>query len=271
MHNRKIRDMIQVLGIPYDSNSSFLKGPSLAPARIRLMDVEGSANAYAENGLEIVEGRNYSDQGDIHFPTTDSKKAFAIIKENIRERLQASDKVLSIGGDHSVSWPILDAYTDKYPGLHVLHLDAHTDLYESFDDNPLSHASPFARLAEKGKTASITQVGIRTLTTHHREQAKKFNVSIVEMKDFSFDFIKDLKGPLYISLDIDVLDPAFAPGISHHEPGGLSTRQLLQIIQSINVEVVGADIVEYNPTRDINNMTAMVAYKMMKELIAKMV
>lgn len=263
--------MIQLLGIPYDSNSSFLKGPSLAPARIRLMEQEGSANSFAESGLEVIAGRSYIDQGDIQFPTTDPKKAFAIIKENIRERLQASDKVLSIGGDHSVSWPILDAYTDKYPGLHILHLDAHTDLYENFDDNPFSHASPFARLAEKKKAGSITQVGIRTLTTHHREQAKKFGISIIEMKDFNFDFIQKLEGPLYISLDLDVLDPAFAPGVSHHEPGGLSTRQLLQIIQSINIEVVGADIVEYNPTRDTNNMTAMVGYKMMKELVAKMV
>ena len=94
---------------------------------------------------------------------------------------------------------------------------------------------------------------------------------MIEMKNFTIDFITGLKGPLYISLDIDVLDPAFAPGISHHEPGGLSTRQLLQIIQSINVEIAGADIVEYNPFRDVNNMTAMVAYKLLKELIAKMI
>lgn len=263
--------MVTLIGIPYDSNSSFLKGPSMAPARIRLMEQEGSANTFAENGIAIVAGRNYTDLGDIHFPTTDPSRAFGIIKETIKQQLCAGNKVLSLGGDHSISWPVLDAYTDIYPGLHVLHFDAHTDLYDNFDDNPYSHASPFARLAEKGKTGSITQVGIRTLTTHHREQAEKFGVSIIEMKDFNFDFIKELKGPLYISLDLDVLDPAFAPGISHHEPGGLSTRQLLHCIQSLPLDIVGADIVEYNPTRDINNMTAMVGYKMMKELIAKIV
>jgi arginase len=90
------------------------------------------------------------------------------------------------------------------------------------------------------------------------------------MKDFNMDFVNQLKAPLYISLDIDVLDPAFAPGISHHEPGGLTTRELITIIQSITVPIVGADIVEYNPTRDVHNMTAMVAYKLMKELISKM-
>ena len=90
------------------------------------------------------------------------------------------------------------------------------------------------------------------------------------MKDFSLDFIKSLQGPLYVSLDIDVLDPAYAPGISHHEPGGMSTRQLIDILQKIKVPIVGADIVELNPKRDLNNMTAMVAYKLFKELASKM-
>ena len=94
---------------------------------------------------------------------------------------------------------------------------------------------------------------------------------MIEMKDFNYNFIKTLQSPLYISLDLDVLDPAFAPGISHHEPGGLTTRELINIIQSITVSIVGADIVEYNPMRDINNMTAMVAYKLFKELASKMI
>ena len=113
-------------------------------------------------------------------------------------------------------------------------MDAHADLYDNFDDNPYSHASPFARLMESGKINSLTQVGIRTFNTHQREQAEKFGVRVIEMKDFGFSFIKDLQAPLYISLDMDVLDPAFAPGISHHEPGGMTTRDLLKIIQSIS-------------------------------------
>jgi arginase len=180
-------------------------------------------------------------------------------------------KVVSIGGDHSVSYPIISAFADKYEGLNILHFDAHADLYDNFDDNPYSHASPFARILEGGEIKSLTQVGIRTLNKHQREQAAKFGVKIIEMKGFNFDFIQNLQSPLYISLDLDVLDPAFAPGVSHHEPGGMSTRGLLEIIQNVNVEIVGADIVEYNPIRDIHNMTAMVGYKMLKELIAKMI
>ncbi len=263
--------MIKLIGIPFDANSSFLKGPSFAPQRIRLMDKEGSANAFSESGLEIIEGSVYEDEGDIFFENTNPEKAFKTIKNRISALLSDNNKIISLGGDHSVSYPVIDAFADKYEKLNILHLDAHADLYDNFDENPYSHASPFARLMETGKVNSLTQVGIRTFSTHQREQAKRFGVKVVEMKDFNFDFIQTLQSPLYISLDIDVLDPAFAPGISHHEPGGMTTRELIKIIQNIGVDIVGADIVEYNPIRDVHNMTAMVAYKLLKELIAKMV
>jgi arginase len=263
--------MVTILGIPYDANSSFLKGPALAPDRIRLMEKEGSANLFSELGSEIKSGVAYQDKGDLHFETTNPEKAFSIIKSAITTELISSNKILSFGGDHSVSYPIIDAFSEKYKDLNVLHIDAHSDLYDNFDDNSYSHASPFARLLEKGKVSSLTQIGIRCATAHLREQAKKYNVRVVEMKDFNFDFIQYLKAPLYVSLDIDSLDPAFAPGVSHHEPGGLTTRQLIQIVHQIPVPIVGADIVEYNPVRDIHNMTAMVCYKLMKELIHKMI
>jgi arginase len=262
--------MVTILGIPFDANSSFLRGGAQAPARIRLMETEGSTNLFSESGSEIKSGVAYHDKGDLVFETTDATKGFSIINDAIVKELKASAKILSFGGDHSISYPVIDAFSEKYENLNVLHIDAHGDLYDNFDDNPYSHASPFARLMENGKIGSLTQVGIRCSTTHLRDQAKKFNVKVVEMKDFNFDFIQHLKGPLYISLDIDSLDPAFAPGVSHHEPGGLSTRQLIEIIHQIKVPIVGADIVEYNPLRDIHNMTAMVCYKLMKELIHQM-
>lgn len=263
--------MIKLIGVPFDANSSFLKGPSYAPQRIRLMDIEGSANSFSETGLEVKNNVNYKDCGDMQFEGTNAKKAFDTIREGIKDLINDGSKVISFGGDHSVSFPIISAVADNYEGLNILHLDAHADLYDDFDDNPFSHASPFARLMETGKIASLTQVGIRTFNTHQREQAKKFGVNVIEMKDFNYDFIQSLPSPLYISLDLDVLDPAYAPGISHHEPGGMTTRQLIKIIQNIPAEIVGGDIVEYNPIRDLNNMTAMVAYKMFKEFVAKMV
>ena len=268
--NTQLADIkVALIGIPYDSNSSFLRGPSYAPPRIRLMDKDGSANSYAELGLPIFENETYIDKGDLTFPTTDAKKDFQIIRDAIAKQIK-THKVLSLGGDHSVTYPIIKAYSEKYPNLNILHIDAHPDLYDNFDDNPFSHASPFARIMENKLCLSLTQVGIRTLNPAQRTQVKRFGVKQVEMKDFSYAFINDLKGPLYISLDLDSIDPAFAPGVSHHEPGGLTVREVLTILQKIplSVEIVGADIVEYNPTRDHQNMTAMVAYKCLKELVA---
>jgi arginase len=123
---------------------------------------------------------------------------------------------------------------------------------------------------ESGLAGRLIQVGIRTYNKHQREQAARFGVESIEMKDWRDDLRFVVDGPVYLSLDLDVLDPAFVPGVSHHEPGGFSTRQVLNIIQQLECHLVGADIVELNPTRDIHGMTAMVAAKCYKELLARL-
>ena len=174
-----------------------------------------------------------------------------------------------MGGDHSITYPILKAHHKKYGQVDILHIDAHADLYDNFEGDKYSHACPFARIMEDKLATRLVQIGIRTLSKHQAEQADKFGVEIIQMKDFDINKLPEFKNPIYLSLDIDGLDPAFAPGVSHHEPGGLSTREVLSIIQKINVPIIGADIVEYNPTRDINDMTAMVSAKILKEIAAK--
>jgi arginase family enzyme len=104
------------------------------------------------------------------------------------------------------------------------------------------------------------------MNAHCRAQTARFGVEVIEMKDFAADRVPIPDAPLYISIDLDALDPAFAPGVSHHEPGGLSTRELISVLQRLRCPVIGADIVEYNPTRDINGMTATVAAKLVKEV-----
>jgi len=153
----------------------------------------------------------------------------------------------------------------------ILHIDAHPDLYDALLGNRRSHASPFARIMEAGLATRLVQVGIRTLNTHQREQADRFGVEIVPMRGFELAKLPRLVRPLYISIDLDGLDPAHAPGVSHHEPGGLTTRQLLDLLDRVEAPIVGADVVEYNPDRDINGMTAVVAAKLVKELAALIV
>ena len=177
--------------------------------------------------------------------------------------------MLSLGGDHAVTYPIMRAYAAKYPDLTIVQFDAHPDLYESLDGNRYSHACPFARIMEDGLVKRLVQVGIRTLNQHQREQAERYGVEIIEAWDIA-DLALTFDGPVYISLDLDVLDPAFAPGVSHHEPGGLSSRELLNLIKTLDAQIVGADVVELNPHRDLVNMTAMIAAKCTKELLARM-
>ena len=188
--------MIKLIGIPFDGNSSFLSGPALAPSRIRQMEQDGSSNSFCEYGIEILDGKNYTDVEDILFTITNPDAVYHKIKETIHQELQTGSKIICFGGDHSFSFPIIEAYSEKFKDLHILHFDVHADLYDNFDNNPYSHASPFARLMEKKIPKSLTQVGIRTLNTHQKEQAIKFGVNIIEMKDFNYDFITTLQSPL---------------------------------------------------------------------------
>ena len=143
-------------------------------------------------------------------------------------------------------------------------------LYDEFQGSRLSHACPFARIMEEGLVERLVQVGIRTATGHQRQQMERFGVEVVEARHFRDDLRFEFKTPVYLSFDVDVLDPAFAPGVSHREPGGLSTRQALNLIQRIYADVVGADIVEFNPRMDPTGVTAMVCAKVLKEISAQM-
>lgn len=256
------------LAMPFDGFSSFLKGAAKAPAVISELLREGSANGSTELGQELKNNELITDAGIIDCQQT--KQDFERLQEKISELVSDDIKPLTFGGDHSITFPIVAALAKKYDDLTIVHFDAHPDLYHEFKGNPLSHACPFARIMENGLAARLIQIGIRTLNQHQRAQAEKFSVEVHEMKDWQGPQQLLITGPVYISVDLDALDPAYAPGVSHHEPGGLSVRQIIDVIHAINVPIVGADIVEYNPDRDINQMTAMVAVKLYKEICGKM-
>ena len=258
---------VAVLGVPYDGSSSFLRGPALAPARIREALTCGAMNLCAEDGRDLGADRRWRWAGDLTLGSGD--EARREIESRAAGILGGGERLLCLGGDHSVSYPLVRAHHRLHGPLDVLHLDAHPDLYDELDGDRFSHACPFARILEEGLVRRLVQVGIRTLNPHQREQAERFGVEVIEMRhgrprDLSFD------GPIYLSLDLDVLDPAFAPGVSHHEPGGLSTRQLLDLLQALRVPILGADLVELNPARDVRGMTAALAAKLVKEILAKM-
>ncbi len=260
---------VAVIGAPYDENSTYMQGPAGAPLKIREALHCGSANLCSEDGVDIGKEPLFRDLGDMEF--TASKVPLEDIQGVIDKLLGKKARVLVLGGDHAVTPAVLRAYHQKYDQINLLQFDAHPDLYDAFEGNRNSHACPFARVMEEKLVKRLVQVGIRTMNPHQQSQAERFGVEVIPMKAWRPDMVFNFQGPLYISFDMDALDPAFAPGVSHHEPGGLSTRDVLTVIQNIDVPVIGADIVEFNPLRDASGMTAMVAAKLLKELASKLI
>lgn len=265
---------ISVVGVPLDGNSSHLRGAAGGPAAIRAALHSGSGNHATESSVEVV-GR-LDDLGDLELTNEPgSTDDAARITATIATELGRGRQVISLGGDHSITYPILRAVHDHVTSetgapLTVVHVDAHPDLYDDLGGNPLSHASPFARALEDGCVDRLVQVGIRTANPHQREQADRWAVETVAARRLDDFDPSTLRGPIYLTVDLDGLDPSVAPGVSHHEPGGLTMRELLDLIDALPGPIVGADIVELNPARDLHDMTAMVGAKLLKEIAGAM-
>ena len=258
---------LALVGFRSDENSSSLRGAADAPPLIRSAFASDSANFWTEAGVELTADDVY-DAGD--FGGMEGPAMQAAIEGAVGALLGRGLAPISLGGDHAITFPILRAFAKKYPKLSILHFDAHPDIYDEFQGNRLSHACPFARIMEEKLAQRLVQVGVRTATAHQRAQIARFGVETIEMKDFRDTLALAFDTPVYVSFDMDGLDPAFAPGVSHREPGGLSTRQALDVIARVKAPVVGADVVEFNPKMDPTGMTAMVCAKLVKELAGKM-
>ncbi len=257
---------VRLIGLPTDSHSSFLRGAAAAPPLIRAALASPHGNQATEQGAEIGTDIMIEDGGDL--PLTEGPDDFVSIREAVAAAAADGAVPLCLGGDHMISFPAVAALAARHGPLNILHFDAHPDLYDDYEGDPLSHASPFARIMESGLARRLVQVGIRTLNRHCRAQAERFGVEMIEMKDFAPGKVPIPEPPLYVSIDLDGFDPAFAPGVAHPEPGGLSARDVLAVLHRIETPIVGADIVEYNPSRDAGGITAILAAKLAKELAA---
>ncbi len=261
---------IVLVGIPLDANSSHRFGCAEGPAAIRAALHSGSGNSSTERGREVLS--HLDDAGDLVIANAAGSIADADqITKTVDGFLKSGRPIISLGGDHSITFPILRAFGRHFDDLTVVHIDAHPDLYDSLDGNPLSHASPFARVMEAGCVTRLVQLGIRTANAPQREQATRFDVEMLSPRELDQFDAASIGGLIYVSIDLDGLDPSVAPGVSHHEPGGLTFREVLDIIDALPGPIVGADIVELNPSRDLVDMTAMVGAKLLKELAGAMI
>lgn len=263
---------IGLLGIPFDANSSHRRGPRKAPRVIRAAMGTGAGNAWSERGIEVWPSARVVDHGDLAVsPVAASRRPIEQIERGVAATLAVTPRLVALGGDHAVTYPVLRAIAAVHGAVSVLHFDAHPDLYPELDGNRYSHACPFARSLEDGLIDRLVQVGIRSHTPAQAEMARRFGVEswrawdVPRMKPLRFG------SPLYVSIDLDALDPAFAPGVSHREPGGLTVRQVLDVMANVRApRLVGGDVVELNPDCDLDGVTATVAAKLARELLATM-
>jgi agmatinase len=258
-----------LLGIPHDDNSSYMKGPSEAPPLVRQMLYCEAYGDCSETGAAIVADGRIVDHGDIVFD--EASDPWDVIERRVAQVVDSGNPLICLGGDHAITHPILRGVRRRHPRLTILHIDAHPDIYDAYQGNRRSHASPFARIMEERLADRLIQVGLRCVNDHHREQFQRFGVETIEASHCDRELRFDLATPVYVSMDIDALDPAYAPGVSHREPGGLSPRQVINWLHAINQPIVAADIVEYNPRCDISGMTAIVAAKLLKEIAGMMI
>ena len=260
-----------LLGIPSDISSSFMRGPALAPPAIRAALYSDSTNGCNEDGVDVR--ALLQDAGDLALDN-DGPFPLEAITAGAERLLATGATPIFLGGDHAVTWPLVRAVARRHPKLTILHFDAHPDLYDVLDGSRTSHGCPFARIMEEGLATRLVQIGIRTMNAHQQAQADRFKVEVVPMRA-GFEAMRaavaSVSGPLYLSVDLDALDAAFAPGISHSEPGGLSMRELLTLIQTIpRGMLVAADVVELNPVNDLRDLTARVAATCVKEIVGRM-
>ncbi len=264
---------VSILGIPFDAYSSYLRGAAQAPPQIRAALFSESATLNTESGIDLGASGSLLDAGDLQLGLTPAED-FAEIEPGATALLQKGTPVIFLGGDHSISFPLVKACHQNFPELFVVHFDAHPDLYPEYEGNRYSHACPFARIMESQLAKGLVQVGIRCMNSIHRAQVERYGVMVHEIKDgipgAGGKPALSLEGPVYLSFDIDVLDPAFVPGTSHWEPGGMSVREAISCLHSLEARIIAADIVEFNPVRDHSGRTAMVCAKLLKEIAGKM-
>ncbi len=261
---------IALIGVPFDEKSSYIRGAAAGPAAIRQASTGKCYNPGTELGVDLEKDAIMVDVGDVD-TSGDVDKTFERAEKAVGRILAKKAVPFVLGGDHSITFHVLKAFARKHKRLDLLHFDAHPDLYDELYGDRLSHACPMARIMEAGLVDRLVQVGIRAATAHQRANADKYKIDMIEMRSISAALDLEFKHPLYISFDLDVLDPAFAPGVSNREAGGLSTRQAIEIIHTLKAKIVGLDVVELNPGRDPSGITAVAAFKIIKEVAGKII
>lgn len=272
---------VAIVGIPFDSGTSYRSGARFGPRAIREASLLlwGYNNALAVRPLDHLRVVDY---GDVDVIPPSIEDTMANIQAEVGRLLAAGATVLALGGDHSVSLPLLRAHHARHGPLSVIHLDAHPDTWPTeFGDRPYSHGTSFRRAIEEGliRPGGYVQIGIRGPTTAAAdlEDARRLGARVITVDEaFAIglpavlDLIRSIAhGPTYLTLDIDSADPAFAPGTGTPEVGGFASRELLTLVRGLHgLNLVGFDLVEVSPPYDPGGITAILAANLAFEMLS---
>ena len=259
---------IVIYGMPMDWTTSFRAGARLGPQRIREVSIGlEEYSPYLDRHLEDVA---YFDAGDMPLPFGNAAHSLEVIESYVGKWLDDGKLPFGLGGEHLVSLGVIQAVAKRVPDLRIIHIDAHADLRDGYEGEPLSHSAVIKKVAGILGPERIYQFGIRSGT---REE---FAYARANTHFYPFEVMKPLQEvvaelgnhPVYITIDIDVLDPAFAPGTGTAEAGGITSRELVDSIHVMKgLNVVGFDLVEVAPVLDPTEQTQIVAAKILREAL----
>jgi agmatinase len=257
-----------LVGLPMDYTVSFRPGTRFGPQQIR--NISYGLELYSPYQDKSLADLSYYDAGDVFLPFGNTLESLKRIGEVARDIFAQRKFPLFLGGEHLVTLPLVQACVKYYPDLVVFHFDAHTDLREVFEGEEMSHATVLRKVAKLLAPKSLYQFGIRSGVKEEFEfAARETHLYLDEVFPAIHEAVKEVAGkPVYLTLDIDVVDPAFAPGTGTPEPGGCTSREIMQALWAMkDLNVVGMDLVEVAPAYDPSERTTILAAKLAREAL----
>ena len=272
---------VAILGVPFDSGTSYRSGTRFGPRKIR----ESSLMIWGHNStlhVTPLKKLNVVDYGDVSVIPTSIEHTMTAITAMANEIIASGTKLITLGGDHSIALPLLRSHAKKHGPVSLVHIDAHIDTWESeFEAIPYSHGTPFRHALKEGliRTGEYLQIGIRGPVSGEDDYADAATlgartITIHEVMQKGVDeILKEIhdrmKGPVYVTVDIDSADPAFAPGTGTPEVGGLTSYQLLQLVRGLHgLDLIGFDLVEVSPPFDHGDITSILASNIVFEYLS---
>lgn len=259
---------VVIVGVPMDFTVSFRPGTRMGPRKIR--EVSYGLEDYSIYLDDTLNNKDYFDAGDVDIPFGNVEKSLEIIEQVTAKLLERNKIPVFLGGEHLISYPIIKQVAKKYEDLVVIHFDAHADLRDTFFGERLSHATVMRRVCEHIKDKHLYQFGIRSGIKEEFNFAKEHTCMYpINVKKPFMELLDKLKQrPVYVTLDIDAIDPAFAPGTGTPEPGGCNSQDILDVVSSFKeLNIVGFDLVEVSPASDLSERTSLLAAKILREVL----